>query len=197
MVVTEMTDAQLVVRAREGDREAYSSLARRSGGPLIGVLRRVLGDDDDARDAAQEALLRAWLRLDTLRDPEQFRPWLHRIAVNLCRDRHRRHGGVRLVGLEAVDARGPVESDHGSPQDAAERRDAAAAVRRALMRLPLEQRTALVLREYEGYTSREIGELTGAPAATVRSRIYHGLRAMRAMLPDHRPGSEPGQGGER
>lgn len=194
-VTSEMSDAQLVMRARLGDREAFSSLASRCGGPLVGLLRRVLGDDDAARDAAQEALLKAWLRLDTLRDAEQFRPWLHRIAVNLCRDRHRRGARMRPVGLEAVDAGGVDGETSDSPLRAAERRDAAAAVRRALLRLPLEQRTAIVLREWEGYTSREIGELTGAPAATVRSRIYHGLRALRAMLPDHDPDIRPGHGG--
>ena len=193
----EMTDAQLVMRARGGDREAFSSLAQRAGGTLVGILRRVLGDDDAARDAAQEALLRAWLRLDTLRDPDQFRPWLHRIAVNLCRDRLRRTARFQHVGLEAVDLIRDDGADSDSPHTVAERRDAAAAVRRALLRLPLEQRAAIVLREYEGYTSREIGDLTDVPAATVRSRIYHGLRAMRAMLPDHRPEAMSGPGGDR
>ena len=55
----------------------------------------------------------------------------------------------------------------------------------ALQRLPDDQRTAIVLREFEGYTSREIGDLVGAPAATVRSRIFHGLKSLRAMLPEH------------
>ena len=196
MTVAELTDAQLVLRARRGDREAFSSLAQRAGGALVGILRRVLGDDDEARDAAQEALLRAWLRLDTLRDPDQFRPWLHRIAVNLCRDRLRRGARFPHVGLETVDLDRGGDTWSGSLDAEVERRDAAVAVRRALLRLPLEQRTAIVLREYEGYTSREIGELTDVPAATVRSRIFHGLRAMRAMLPDHAPGAAPGPGGD-
>jgi RNA polymerase sigma-70 factor (ECF subfamily) len=196
VTVAELTDAQLVLRARRGDREAFSSLAQRAGSTLVGILRRVLGDDEAARDAAQEALLRAWLRLDTLREPDQFRPWLHRIAVNLCRDRLRRAAKFPQVGLEAVDLDRGGDGHPDSPHAFAERRDAAVAVRRALLRLPLEQRTAIVLREYEGYTSREIGELTDVPAATVRSRIFHGLRAMRAMLPDHGPGASPGPGGD-
>jgi len=196
VTVAELTDAQLVLRARRGDRDAFSNLAQRAGATLVGILRRVLGDDEAARDAAQEALLRAWLRLDTLRDPDQFRPWLHRIAVNLCRDRLRRAARFPQVGLEAVDLDRGGDDHPDSPHAFAERRDAAVAVRRALLRLPLEQRTAIVLREYEGYTSREIGELTDVPAATVRSRIFHGLRAMRAMLPDHGPGAAPGPGGD-
>lgn len=196
MTVAELTDAQLVLQARRGDREAFSSLAQRAGGTLVGILRRVLGDDDAARDAAQEALLRAWMRLDSLREPDQFRPWLHRIAVNLCRDRLRRSARFPHVGLETVDLDRGGDAGSGSLEVEVERRDAAVAVRRALLRLPLEQRTAIVLREYEGYTSREIGELTDVPAATVRSRIFHGLRAMRAMLPDHAPGPAPGAGGD-
>lgn len=177
-------EARLVRRARDGDREAFDVLVRHVGGPLVGLVRRVTGDAEHARDIAQEALMRAWTRLATLRDPSQFRPWLHRIAVNLCRDRVRRRKGMLEVAIEhAPDASGSDGVE--SPHDVAVRRDRAVAVRRALQRLPVDQRTAIVLREFEGYTSREIGDLVGAPAATVRSRIFHGLRSLRAMLPEH------------
>jgi len=149
-------------------------------------VRRLTGDPELARDLAQEALLRAWTRRATLRDPGQFRPWLHRIAVNAWRDRLRRNKGVLEIEIEhAVDAEGRGDSD--TPHDQAVRRDRALAVRRALQRLPEDQRLAIVLREFEGYTSREIGDLVGAPSTTIRSRIFHGLRALRGMLPEHDP----------
>jgi RNA polymerase sigma-70 factor (ECF subfamily) len=173
-----MTDAQLAISSQKGDREAFSALASRVGGSLQGLLRRELGDAEAARDLCQETFIRAWLHIDRLRDPESFRPWIHRIALNMCRDRLRSaRRGVHETGLgdEANDKR----SQDPDPLDRLESLDAAERVDRMLERLSAEQRVAIVLREIHGLTSTEIGRITGVSPATVRTRIYYGFMALR------------------
>jgi RNA polymerase sigma-70 factor (ECF subfamily) len=181
-----MSDAQLAVLSQSGDRQAFTVLARRWERRLYHFLHRLLGDPEEAQDTCQEALLRAFVSLHTLREPEHFATWLHRIALNIGRDRNRsqkRHD-LRLVGLDDE----PVTqfaADEVSPHERAERAQMAAQVRRVLGLLPEEQRTAILLHELEGFTSHEISSITGVPAATVRSRIFYGLKALRRMLLEH------------
>jgi RNA polymerase sigma-70 factor (ECF subfamily) len=187
--VEPISDAQLALRSRDGDRRAFAMLARRFQAPLFRFLRRLLGDEDAARDATQETLLKAWVSIGRLREPEHVRTWFHQIALNLCRDRRRSPWAAGTVPLEET---GAAESGSGAPAAVvtddplqwAERRNLAAILDRALQRLPEEQRTAILLREVQGFTSAEIAGMTGAPAATVRSRIFYGLKALRRMLPE-------------
>jgi RNA polymerase sigma-70 factor (ECF subfamily) len=177
-----MTDTQLAALSQQGNREAFGVLAGRWDGPLYGFLRRVLGDEELARDACQEALLRAYVKLPSLREPAAFKTWLHTIALNLCRDRGR-SPGLREVALDHAIADEPPSGD-ASPFDRAQHENLATVLHRVLAQLPIEQRSAIVLREFEGFTSQEIATMTGVPAATVRSRIFYGLRALRKMLPE-------------
>jgi len=181
-----MTDAQLATLSQQGSREAFGVLADRWSTPLYRFLHRVLGDEEAARDACQDALIKAYTHLDRLRDPDRFKPWLHTIALNLCRDRGRSAArrGLREVGLDESE---PIEAPvaDNDPYTEAARRDMGEVLTRVLARLPMDQRTAIVLREYQGFNSSEIADLTGVSAATVRSRIFYGLKALRRMLPEH------------
>jgi len=178
-----MTDAQLAISSQNGDREAFGALAARVGGSLQGLLRRELGDAEAARDLCQETLIRAWLHIGRLRDPGSFRPWIYRIALNMCRDRLRssRRGAHEIeLGDEVIDRR----SQDPDPLDRLESLAAAELIDVMLARLPAEQRVAIVLREIHGLTSTEIGSITGVPPTTVRTRIYYGLMALRRMFPE-------------
>lgn len=185
-----MTDAQLAVLSQGGSREAFTLLARRWEPRLQRFLCRTLGNEDDAHDTCQEALLRAFVGIRTLRQPEHVGTWLHQIAINLARDRGRRRGGLRMVELdEAAAAEWPDRS--ASPHEDAERSEKAALVRRVLARLPEEQRTAIVLREMEGFNASEVAAMTGVPAATVRSRIFYGFKALRRLVGEHAAAVSP------
>lgn len=194
-----MSDTQLIVLSQEGSRRAFGMLARRQQGQLYRFLRRLLGDEEEARDTCQETLLRAFLNMNRLREPRHFKSWVHQIAINLCRDRGRSAGrdaagpgrAVTESGLDVLDAAAAA----GSMAEG-ERVDLSLVLREVLGRLPLEQRTAILLREVQGFTSGEISRITGVPAATVRSRIYYGLRALRKMLPEYGvAGRQFGEGG--
>jgi RNA polymerase sigma-70 factor (ECF subfamily) len=181
--VESMTDAQLAALSQQGNREAFGVLAGRWDGPLYGFVRRVLGDEEAARDTCQEALLRAYTNLPKLREPAFFKTWLHSIALNLCRDRGR-SPVQREVGLDEAGVT-DVWSGEASPHEEAERRDLGTVLRQLLDRLPLEQRTAIVLREFQGFSSSEIADMTGVPATTIRSRIFYGLKALRRMVAEY------------
>jgi RNA polymerase sigma-70 factor (ECF subfamily) len=185
------TEAELVSKVQRGSREAFNLLVRRIHAGLFRFVRTVVGEEEEARDVTQEALLRAYLRIGSLRDPRRFRPWLRSIALNLCRDRRRGWNG-RRIPLQALDPPA-VEPQHGDPR----LRDA---VRVALGRIPPEQRVAILLREYHGFSTREVAEATGVPEATVRTRIFYGLRALRRHLEEMgylgvRGGAEARKGG--
>lgn len=190
-----MSDGELAVMARDGSQEAFGELAQRWGRPLVAFVRRRVDDDQEALELAQEAFLRAWTRLDGLREPAHLKTWLHSIALNLARDHGRSAGSIRLRRVEWTEHLPEPVDNSASPAEQAEGRDRARAVQRALAQLPEDQRTALVLREYEGFSSAEIARILGVPAATVRSRIFYGLKTLRRLLPAEVGGTSGREGG--
>jgi RNA polymerase sigma-70 factor, ECF subfamily len=168
-------DRDLVERARDGDREAYADLIRARGDRLFAIAQRILRDVDRTEDAVQEALVIAWRDLPRLRDPDRFDAWLHRLLVRSCvaeATRTRRLvANLRVLPPEVPSA----SDDYLSVAD----RDQ---LERGFRRLPTEQRAVLVLRHFAGYEPSEIADALGIPAGTVRSRLHHAYRAMRAAL---------------
>ena len=167
--------AELVAQAKRGDHEAFDSLARLTGDRCMAIAFRILRDYDLADDAVQSALLTAWREIRTLRDPRLFEPWLHRILTNACyseaRRRTRWSEGIRLM---------PVEPVHGPDEyQAVDNRDQ---FERAFRRLTVEQRAVLVFHHYLGLPLPEVAARIGIPVGTVKSRMHHAKRALRAIL---------------
>jgi RNA polymerase sigma-70 factor, ECF subfamily len=168
-------DRDLVEAARQGDREAYVDLIRSRIDGLFAVAQRVLRDVDRAEDALQDALVIAWRDLRGLRDPDRFDAWLRRVVVHECID-HAGRERRRVANLRVLPDEGPASPDElVSVAD----RDQ---LERGFRRLPPEQRAILVLRHYAGYAYSDIAETLGIPDGTVRSRLHHAHRAMRAAL---------------
>jgi RNA polymerase sigma-70 factor (ECF subfamily) len=168
-------DRDLVERARRGDQDAFMDLVRSRGDRLFAIAHRILRDVDRTEDALQDALVIAWRDLPALRDPDRFDAWVHRILTNVCiaqatRER-RRTANLRVLPLE-----GPVALDDLLSVADRDQLD------RGFQRLTPDERALLVLRHYVGYTPTEIAELLEIPAGTVRSRLHHAHRAMRAAL---------------
>jgi RNA polymerase sigma-70 factor (ECF subfamily) len=179
-----LSDAELVTLTQSGNLQAFNSLAQKWDASLYRFARRFLGNDEDAREVCQEALVKAYLNINRLRDPAKFKSWVHHIALNLCRDRSR-SARVRRETVsyeEAVAAADTVRNPASDADREAYRTVLAEVLDDVMGRLSDEQRTAILLREYHGFTSEEIGEMTGVPATTVRTRIYYGLKSVRRML---------------
>ncbi|MEO5885342.1 MAG: RNA polymerase sigma factor [Candidatus Limnocylindrales bacterium] len=164
----------LVNQAKQGDREAFDALARLAGDRCMAIAFRILRDFDHADDAVQSALVTAWREIRALRDPERFEPWLHRILTNACYAEARR----RRRWTEAIRL---LPSEPGGPDEylTVEIRDQ---LERGFQRLTAEQRAVLVFHHYVGLPLPEIAERLGLPLGTVKSRMHHAKRALRAGL---------------
>src|SRR5262245_15622021 len=179
------TDEELVARAVGGDADSFNELIRRWERPIYALAYRQIGREEDARDVCQETFLRAYRALPGFRGQAKFSSWLYRIALNLCRDWIRRERRTPVVQapedvdlIELAAEREPSESI----EDRVARHDLSRAVERALALLPEEQRTAIVLKEYQGLTFQEIADMVGCPLSTVKTRLYQGLAVLRREL---------------
>jgi RNA polymerase sigma-70 factor (ECF subfamily) len=164
----------LVEAARGGDHEAFEVLAASAADRLYAVARLILRATDLAEDAVQEALVRAWQQLPTLRDPDRFDAWLHRLLVNACADQGRQlrrwTQQVRPLLLDTA-----IDDDTDAVADREQ-------LERGFSRLKLEQRTVVVLHYYSGFSAAEIARILGIPEGTARSRLHYATEAMRAAL---------------
>jgi RNA polymerase sigma factor (sigma-70 family) len=171
-----MLDRDLVEAAQTGDREAYADLLRVRADRLYAIAQRILRDVHRAEDAVQDTLVTAWRDLPALRDPERFDAWLRRILVRTCIAEAGRQRRRIVVDIQALPVDIPIDADdYLSVGD----RDQ---LERGFRRLSPEQRTLLVLRHYAGLEPAEIANALGIPPGTVRSRLHHAHRAMRAAL---------------
>ncbi|MFN8095163.1 MAG: sigma-70 family RNA polymerase sigma factor [Vicinamibacteria bacterium] len=177
------SDEELIEACRDGETSAFDVLVDRWEDKIRGAAWRVLGSEEEARDVAQEAFLKAYRGLDGFKREARFSSWLYQIALNLCRDRLRRRKTRAAVSLEELEASGPVlvEPRPGA-HEMAVRNDLAGAVRRAISGLPEEQREVVILKEYEGLTFLEIAQALDVPISTVKTRLYRGLGQLRVRL---------------
>ena len=166
---------RLVERAQAGDDVAFSELVVLDGDGCYAIAYRILRDAERAQDAVQQAFLLAWRDLPRLRDPERFGPWLHRLLVNACYEELRRHRrwSTRIAIL-------PVDGPGGpDPMVSVDDRDA---LDRAFERLSPQHRAVFVLHYHAGHPLAEIAEIVGVPVGTVKSRLHHATRSLRAAI---------------
>ncbi len=165
----------LVDQAQHGDVEAFDALARTVGDQCMAIAFRILRDADQADDAVQAALITAWRQLRDLRDTDRFEPWLHRILTRECyaEARRRRRWSADLRVLYPA-----AEVDPGDYLSVNDRDQ----LDRAFRRLTLEQRAVVVFHHYLDLPVTEVAERVGVPVGTVKSRLFHATRALRASL---------------
>jgi RNA polymerase sigma-70 factor (ECF subfamily) len=180
------TDEQLVERAIAGDADAFGEVVRRWERKIYALAYGFTGSVEEARDAAQETFVAAYRNLRSFRGEAKVSSWLHRIAVNHCITRQRRARVRAETAIEeAVESAGEgllSSGEHASPARAAEARERAEAVRRAVAALTPELREVVLLKEFEGLTFQEIADALQVPMSTVKSRLYTALRQLRMRL---------------
>jgi len=180
MLVRQRSDEELLEAIAAGDESALGALYDRFGRVAYGVAVRILRDRALAEDAVQEAFLAVWRSAESYRR-ERAKPatWIltlvHRRAVDLVRREDRGRGDPLD---EAPEAAG------GAVPDEADLREQRTAVQKALLRLPTEQRQALELAYYGGYTQSELAERLGVPLGTIKSRMFAGLTRLRELVPE-------------
>jgi RNA polymerase sigma-70 factor (ECF subfamily) len=165
----------LVVRAQDGDRDAFAALVDLTSDRLYALAARILRDHDLAEDALQGALINAWRQLPTLRDPERFDAWVRKVLVHACyAEARRRRSWTANVRVLPVD--GPAGPDEILSVDDRDALD------RAFRRLSVEHRAVFVLHHHQGLPLVEIAETLGIPAGTARSRLHHATRLLRSAV---------------
>ena len=179
------SDEELVARSIGGDLDSFNQLVLRWERPIYALAYRVIGREEEARDVAQEAFLRAFRALKGFKGQAKFSSWLYRITLNLCRDWIRRERRTPVAqmpeGVDLVELAGE-ETPSESIEELIGRRQLGRAVSKAMATLPEEQRTAIILKEYHGLTFQEIADLLDCPLSTVKTRLYQGLSVVRKQL---------------
>ncbi|MDP8905171.1 MAG: sigma-70 family RNA polymerase sigma factor [Chloroflexota bacterium] len=176
-------DRALVARAIEDDVDAFNELVALYQDYLFALVVRVVGDRESAADAVQEAFFSAYRNLRRFRG-DSFRSWLTRIALNAATDvlRQRKRKPVDHFPEWEDDSWQPPAHESDNPERQAIRRSANHALWRALQQVTLDQRTAILLYDVEGYDYQEIAGMTGVSLGTVKSRIHRGRIALRELL---------------
>jgi RNA polymerase sigma-70 factor (ECF subfamily) len=168
-------DTDLVIRAQHGDEGAFASLAVACGDRLHAVALRILRDIGLAEDATQQALLAIWRDLPQLRDPANFEAWSYRLLVRACyaegRRTHHWTPSLRLLPTDEPAGAEGLGLVHDRDQ-----------LERGFRRLSIDHRAVVVLHHYLDLPLDEVAETLGVPVGTVRSRLHHAMRGLRAAL---------------
>lgn len=164
------TDA-LIVRAKTGDADAFEALFLLHHRQVLRVATRMLGNSEDACDAAQDVFIRFFKYLAHFDSAKPVQPWLHRMTLNVCHDMARKHRGKPTVALD--DESGAMEPACGrpTPEQSLQNSQERDLLARAIASLPERERTAIVLRDIEGLDTKAVAELLGTTETTVRSQI--------------------------
>ena len=180
------SDAALMARVQAGDLDAFEPLVQRYERRLFGYFLNLVEDPSAAADLAQETFVRVYRAAPRYRESGKFESWLFRIASNLVRSRQRRpdqrtpHLSLEETpaGAREIAATGP----EGRPDEATWRAEVRDALQKALPRLPFVFREAVLLRDVEGRSYREIAEMLGVEEGTVKSRAHRGRKHLRELL---------------
>lgn len=178
-----MDERQLIERARQGDVAAYESLVRRYQSQALRAAYLVLGQQQEAEDAVQEAFVRAWHALDGFKSDRSFRPWLLTIVTNQARDRGRATSRRRKLTIRQRNASADPRFEP-SPESALITQEQIDVVLDELERLPEMDRIVLSYRFLLDLPTAEIAEILGIAHGTVRSRISRALTKLRNQLSD-------------
>lgn len=189
-----MTDVaqQLIIRSQAGDVEAFETLIKQHQVIAYNIAYRILGDQEDAKDAAQEALIKVFKNLPGFKAESQFSTWLYRIVVNTCTDYMRKHRKITTVstdkGLETEEGTLQTElpDERMAPEVVFEQTELKQKVQAAISALPEQNRTVIVLRDVQGMSYDVIASMLDLPVGTVKSRINRGRDMLKKLLIESR-----------
>ena len=170
------SDAELLKRVENGEKEAFTELVARHQKSIYGLAYRLVGDERDAADIAQTVFVNAYGGISGFRRKSEFKTWLFRITVNLCKNYYRSNPGKREVPLDGLSLQHP----HNPLSELLEE-EQKARLKEMLERLPAKQKLALVLRIYQEMSYKEIARVVNCAEGTVKANIFHALHKLREM----------------
>ncbi|MDR1569053.1 MAG: sigma-70 family RNA polymerase sigma factor [Oscillospiraceae bacterium] len=174
---------RLIKRAQSGDTDAYEQLVLPLEQKVYSLCYRITNNREDAFDCAQEVMLRAYRSLGEYRFQASFSTWLYRIATNVCVDMIRKRRVRPFVSLESMIEKGVPLSDRSSnPHVALESHDLSRTLHECIAELPIDMRTAVILRDVQGLSYDEISQILRLNLGTVKSRISRARERLRKLL---------------
>ena len=178
------SDERLARQALCGDREAFDALVRRYYPRVLGLCRKLLGNPDTARDAAQEALIRAYRKLHLYNPDHRFSAWLMTLTARLCVNVGRLRAQEAEPWEALSDGDGRLADRAAGPPEQAEKAEVGKRVAQAVRSLPDLYKPVAILRHLEGLSYQEIAEATGLPIGTVKIHLFRGKKHLREKLAD-------------
>ena len=180
-----LSDRENVKRFVSGDRSAFNAIAEQWQNRLYILAYRYLGNEQDAKDICQNTLVRVFKNVKKLENNESFSGWIYKIAVNLCKDELKKRRKRMNVFGSGSDNNTVLES-YTAPDSEHDnniiKRNIQEIVKNAVNSLPEEQKTVVILKEYQYLKFREISEILNIPENTVKSRMYYALKNIRKNL---------------
>ena len=188
---TEVEDAVFVLRCRKGDVDAFEVLVARHQKKMLNIAYRLMGDYDDACDVVQESFLSAYRAIGKFRGQARFSTWLYSIVVNHAKSRLKqkedqsRHEGAILNDSSETKEYTPCSGTRCmgyAPDEGLEKKDLESRVQQCIMSLDGEQREVVVLRDIQGFSYAEIGQMLKLPDGTIKSRLFRARNALKDCL---------------
>jgi RNA polymerase sigma-70 factor, ECF subfamily len=187
-------DAEMIKEILDGNPAAYQGLVERYQGRIYNVIYGMVRNRQDAQELAQDAFIKAYKNLPTFRLESKFYTWLCRIAMNQAIDFLRKQKHRKTLSLDeniaTRDGSGDVSASHmkDDPHRNLESKQTFGRIIEEVEKLPPEQKQAIVLREIDGLSYREISDVMGIPEGTVMSRLYYARKKLQESLKDLREG---------
>jgi RNA polymerase sigma-70 factor (ECF subfamily) len=179
-----MVNQVLIKQFLAGNEHAFNMLTYKWQQPLFNFCLRYIGDSDCAKDIVQLVLLKIYQKLKTLEDHSKFSTWIYSITRNLCLDeiRRKKHESLENKNLDIADSK--------NYEDELSQEDTAVIIKKALQKIPEDQREVVVLKTYQNLKFVEIAEILGISINTVKSRMYLGLKALKPYVKNVNPNEE-------
>ncbi len=178
-------ETELISRCQKGDPDALKELFEKYHKRVYGIAYGVVRQREDALDVVQEVFTKLFQAIRGFRGKSKFYTYLYRMAINTAIDHTRRRGKFSASSLDEEGAVQPAEPEERAPDRVLLDKELEDKVKSALEKIPVDQRTALILREVEGLSYQEMAEVMGSSIGTVMSRLHYGRKRMQALLKDY------------
>jgi RNA polymerase sigma-70 factor, ECF subfamily len=182
MAMDHKTEAEIIARVLDGNRQAYSLLVDEYKSPIYNLAFRMTGNPDDADDLAQETFVRAFTKIKYFNQEKNFFTWLYTIGINLIRNhlkKNRQSILNKTSNCDQIPDKGDV-NDRAQDDPALE--EGITRMEESLRKLPVDLREAVILRFYEDIAFEEISAMTGASLSAVKMRVYRGLEKLKQLM---------------
>lgn len=181
-------EKNLLTKAKNNDIDAFEKLIEIYQKKVFNIAFRMMGNYEDANDAAQEVFIRVFRSLESFKEQSAFSTWIYRITTNVCLDELRKKKNKKLIYIdeeiknEDGEVKRQIESDEPTPEILAEKNEIKKFINEAINSLSEEHKLVIVLRDIQGFSYNEIASITKTPEGTVKSRINRARQALKEIL---------------